>query len=108
MSDETTPSGNDLLSEQFSNHIDELFEKLGQEIFHKKSVRDFTRAYYVKTDLESGIELRFISKDRLQSFYYVLWTYICVINTQDEKAKQLFTAVDQQLNDEFKPTHIVE
>lgn len=88
----------DFISETFSKHIDMMFEKLGADIFDKRLVQKYTKVYYVKMDLESGIEISAITKDRLDPFHSVLWAYIGIIDPHDEKAVKLFDIVDEALS----------
>jgi len=87
----------DFISEKFSKQVDLMFEKLGTEIFDKRLVIKYTKVYYVKMDLESGIELWAITKDRLDYFHSFLWAYIAIINPADEKSVKLFKIVDEAL-----------
>jgi len=85
----------DFISEQFSNHINMMFEKLGAEILDERVVQRYTKVYYVKMDLESGIDISAITEDRLYTFHSVLWAYIAIIDPYDEKAIKLFEIVDE-------------
>lgn len=94
----------DLISPELSKTIDLMFEKLGVEILDQRIVQNNTKVYYVKMDLESGIDINAISKDRLEIFHGVLWAYIAAINTSDDKAIKLFEIVDDVIS-QSKPTH---
>ncbi|TKB96864.1 hypothetical protein [Pedobacter cryophilus] len=97
----TPPIGNvlncaDLLSAQFSDCLQKMFDELGKTVFDKRIVRKIIRAYYVMVDLKGGIPLNKITQDRLNVFHSVVWGYM-LNNDEDETTKKLWQVVDDAL-----------
>lgn len=86
----------DLLSAQFSDCLQKMFDELGKTVFDKRIVEKFTIAYYVMVDLKGGVPLNEITQDRLNVFHSVLWGYM-LNNDEDETSKKLWQVVDDAL-----------
>ncbi len=84
----------DLLSDDFSNFINESFEN---ETARRK-VPIITRAYYVFIDLKAGYHIDKIEKYRLEKFHSVLWGYV-LKNKKDLLSKQLWDVCDNVLSE---------